>query len=289
MDYNLIIIMKEKKKKLPFILNFISWSFPKLEKVAPKTANKWALNLFFTPIRFPFPPSEQELLAKAELFSLNYKDTHLQGYQWGTGEKRIFLAHGWAGRSSQLYKFIPDLVEKGYQVIAVDQLAHGKSHGKRTNIIDFVNVINLVLKKHKTIEGVIAHSMGGVATLLALQEETTIKKFVCISAPTLSEKILNSFQQRIKASDKIINNIKDYVQNRYEVGFQDFFLPAFNEKLPKIDTLIIHDTNDTDVSIEDAQTLHKLLPHSELLITKKLGHTRILRDEKVIIKTVSFF
>lgn len=280
--------MKEKKKKLPLILNLISWSFPKLEKVAPKTANKWALNLFFTPIRFPFPASEQELLAKAELFSINYKNTHLQGYQWGTGKKSIFLAHGWAGRSSQLYKFIPHLVEKGYQVIAIDQLAHGKSKGKRTNIIDFVNVMKLVLEKFKTIEGVIAHSMRGVATLLALREETSIKNFVCISAPTLSDKILNSFKQRIKASDKVISNIKDYVQNRYEVDFKDFFLPAFQEELPKIDTLIIHDTDDSDVSIEDAKVFNKLLPHSELLITEKLGHTRILRNEKVIISTVSF-
>lgn len=280
--------MKEKKKKLPFILTFISWGFPKLEKVAPRTANKWALNLFFTPIRFPIPTSEQELLAKAELFSINYKDTDLQGYQWGTGEKRIFLAHGWAGRSSQLYKFIPELVNQGYQVIAVDQLAHGKSKGKRTNIIDFVNVIKIVLEKFGTIEGVIAHSMGGVATLLALKEKTSIKNFICISAPTLSEKILNSFQQRIKASDNVISNIKKYVKNRYEVDFQEFFLPAFQEQLPKIDTLIIHDTNDSDVSIEDAHILHQLLPHSKLLITKELGHTRILRDEKVITKTVSF-
>lgn len=281
--------MKQKKKKIPFVVHFISWGFPKLEKMSPKTANKWALNLFFTPIRFPIPPQEKELVAQAKLFSMTYKDTHLQGYQWGTSEKRIFLAHGWAGRSSQLYKFVIPLIEQGYQVIAIDQLAHGKSKGKRTNIVDFVNVIKLVLEKFNSFDGVIAHSMGGVATLLTLKENASIKKFICISAPTLSEKILTSFQEKLKASTKVVEHIRSYVENRYQTNFKDFFASSFsNDALPQTPTLIIHDQGDKDVSLDNATTLHKLLPQSELLITEGLGHTRILRDENVIQKTIFF-
>ncbi len=280
--------MKQKKTKIPFAVQFISWSFPKLEKVAPKTANKWALNLFFTPIRFPFPQREQELLTQADFFSLTYKGAHIQGYKWGNSDKRIFLAHGWASRGSQLYKFIPPLVEQGYEVITVDQLAHGKSEGKRTTIIDFMNIIKLVLDKFKYFEGIIAHSMGGVATLLALREEPTVKKFICIGTPSLSETTLNSFQQRLKASDKVVRHIRSYVQNRYQVKFNDFFVPAFFEDLHSFKMLIIHDQSDRDVSLENATTMHNLFPDSKLLITKNLGHTRILRDTEVIKEVVNF-
>ena len=68
-----------------------------------------------------------------------------------------------------------------------------------------------------------------------------------------------------------------------------FPFTKFHAITKRIDTLIIHNTNYTDVFIVDVKILHELLPHSELLITNELGHTRILRDEKVIEKTVNFF
>ncbi|MCP4522560.1 MAG: alpha/beta hydrolase [Cytophagales bacterium] len=280
--------MEKKKKKLPFVIRFISWGFPKLEKVSSKAAQKVALNLFFTPARFPFPAPEKDMLAEAQLFSLSYKGNPLQGYKWGNSDKRILLAHGWASRGTQLYRFITPFLEEGYEVITFDQMAHGKSKGKRTNILDFSNVIRLVIDKFERFDAVIAHSMGGAATLLALKQKPRIKKLVCISAPTLSERLLEAFRQRLRASENTVSHVKNYVEKRYKAELSAFFAPAFQKELPQIIALIVHDEQDKEVSIDHAVTLHDLLPNSEFYRTQDLGHTRILKDDKVVEKIKTF-
>jgi pimeloyl-ACP methyl ester carboxylesterase len=55
-----------------------------------------------------------------------------------------------------------------------------------------------------------------------------------------------------------------------------------------IPVLVIHDADDADVSVQSAYHIEKKLIHSELLITKGLGHRKILGDAAVIEKINSF-
>ena len=60
------------------------------------------------------------------------------------------------------------------------------------------------------------------------------------------------------------------------------------EQLPPFNLLLIHDKNDKEVSIDQAETLKALIPGAEIMVTSLLGHTRILRNEAVIDKSLSF-
>jgi hypothetical protein len=56
----------------------------------------------------------------------------------------------------------------------------------------------------------------------------------------------------------------------------------------KIPILIIHDEDDADVPVKAAYNIQKHLSKSNILITKKLGHRKILGDKVVIDKIKTF-
>ena len=55
-----------------------------------------------------------------------------------------------------------------------------------------------------------------------------------------------------------------------------------------IPVLVIHDANDSDVSVQSAYHIQKYLKQCELFITEGLGHRKILGDDTVIEKINSF-
>ena len=121
---------KEVKKNTPFPLRVIQWTFPKVERIAPTLAEKWAWKLFFTPFRFPAPPRELGVADKANKFTFEVQGYTIQGYEWGKGDKTIMLLHGWSGRATQWREFIGPLNKNGYKVVAIDGPGHGGVLGK---------------------------------------------------------------------------------------------------------------------------------------------------------------
>ena len=56
----------------------------------------------------------------------------------------------------------------------------------------------------------------------------------------------------------------------------------------KIPVLVIHDNDDDEVPVKCGIHIHKHLHNGELMITKGLGHRKILGDAAVIEKTLDF-
>ncbi len=52
--------------------------------------------------------------------------------------------------------------------------------------------------------------------------------------------------------------------------------------------LIIHDKDDSEADYEQALFFDEMWPQGKLISTKGLGHSRILRDDKVIDKIIGF-
>jgi predicted alpha/beta hydrolase family esterase len=60
------------------------------------------------------------------------------------------------------------------------------------------------------------------------------------------------------------------------------------QHLPKhIDLLLVQDENDKEVPMKHADALLKVYP-ANIIRTRKLGHTRILKDDEVIRRCVTF-
>jgi len=147
-----------------FIKLFQIW-FKVVEVVAPKVAQKWAVDLFFSPMRFKRPFREEEFIKKARVskvpFQINIADlynlelakgkvlnknfnqekdkTFYTMYELGEGPV-VLLVHGWSGRASQMGSIASSIAEKGFKTITFDAFAHGSSPGKQTTVLEFVKI-----------------------------------------------------------------------------------------------------------------------------------------------------
>jgi len=279
---------KEVKKKMPFPLRVIQWTFPKLEKVAPALAGKWAWKLFFTPFRFPTPSREQEVANSANKFTFDAEGYTIQGYEWGDGEKTIFLLHGWSGRATQWGAFIKPLNDSGYKVVAIDGPSHGSSTGKMTDIMRFQKVLQKVLQLYPGIDSMITHSFGGAATMFGIKNGLQLKKLVNIGTPTDGDYIISDFLRRINASPISGDRFKQNVVNNFGNPFEYYSVKETIKSANETDLLMIHDRLDKEVPVQHSIDLHEANPKTQLVVTEGLGHMRILKDKEVIAQAIDF-
>lgn len=282
--------MKTGKKtpKIPLALRVIPRVFPWLERLAQPLANRLFRFLFFTPIGYRVPEKESKAETFAKTFMLSVGHLKIQCYQWGNGPKTILVVHGWAGRATQFRRFVKPLLAEGYQVVGFDGPAHGKSSGMSTNLNEFLAVIQ-ALQKQFTIEAIVSHSFGGVASLYAISEGLPVKTVITIASPTIADEIVNTYLRAIGGSAKTGNAFKDYILKKYGKPFGEYSSLAFIKRVPDtLNLLLVYDEDDLEVKPEHANALWQLFPKAKLLKTSGLGHTRILRDNAVIREVVTF-
>ncbi|NER83126.1 MAG: alpha/beta hydrolase, partial [Leptolyngbya sp. SIO1D8] len=258
--------MKNKKPKAPLIIIIIQRLFPMVEKVLPPLAYRWAFRLFFKPMRFPTPPRELSVTQKAVKFRLNSGDLDIQCYSWGQGPVVLFV-HGWAGRGTQFFKFVQPFVDKGFKVVAFDGPSHGASSGKSTDIIEFEQVLKSLEEYYGEICAIITHSFGGAATIFAMSKGLKVQNLVNISSPTNADKIIAELLKKINGSPKVAANIDKMVRKKYGRPFNSFSSDVQAEHLPPFNLLLIHDKNDKEVGIDQAEGLKALVPGAEMMVT----------------------
>ena len=279
---------KEVKKKMPFPLRVIHWTFPKLEKMAPNLAGKWAWKLFFTPFRFPVPKKEQEIANSANKFTFESEGYTIQGYEWGSGDKTIFLLHGWSGRATQWMKFIKPLNDRGYKVIAIDGPAHGNSTGKMTDIMRYQRILQQTVAMYPEVDTMITHSFGGAATMFGIQNGLKLSRLVNIGTPTDGDYIITDFLRRINATEISGVRFKQRVIKNFGNPFDYYSVKETIKSAKDTDILMIHDRSDKEVPVKHSIDVHEANPSTQLVITEGLGHMRILKDESVIERAIEF-
>jgi predicted alpha/beta hydrolase family esterase len=282
--------MPGKKDNTPVILKFVRWMFPKLEKVAPAIAHRYFLKVFFTPLHFK--PTDKELQAErfAKKFSFNAAGQKLQGYEWGDERwPYILVVHGWAGRATQFRRFIKPMMNSGIRVVGFDGPAHGRSTGTRTELAEFEKCIREIYTLKGEPAGVLAHSFGGVAILYAAANGLAVKKLVNIASPSIGDEVIKTFLKAVNGSWSTGEFFKSHIQKRYGKSFDEFSSLHLVRNLPNpFPILLVHDENDREVEIKHSNALMKVYPQANLIRTKKLGHTRILKDDEVIRRCVTF-
>ncbi len=278
-----------KKHKIPFAIRFVRWFFPKLELISPYSATFYFEKIFFTPFRYAATDKELEVEQVAVKSTLLVDDLKIQAYEWGEiSRPYIIVVHGWAGRATQFRKFIPVFNQAGFRVFGFDGPAHGKSEGKRTTIVEFEHVLKKIVEVKGIPAGIIAHSFGGGASIFAIRHGLPVTKLISIASPTMSDEIIRSYLNAIGGSWPTGVRFKELIQKRYGKPFEEFTASFAIKHISTLDLLLIHDTEDRDVSIRQAQEMVKLYSKAKLITTQGLGHNRILKDDSVITSCLDF-
>lgn len=272
------------------MIQLIRKVFPLLERLSPRLATQLFSRLFFTPFHYDLPEKERESIKKARTLTLNIEGRKIEVYQWGESEKPYLLfIHGWAGRGTQFRKFIGPAKNLGYRVIAFDGPAHGKSDGKQTNILQFREVLKVLINEFGVPSGTIGHSFGGTVAVYAKLTGLPLNNIVTIGTPVIAEKLLNSFLRAVGATAKTGEAFQKMLLKEHGKNFNEFSLEWFLPRVQQpLSLMIVHDNNDREVPMEHALEARRLFPSAQFVRTEGLGHHRILKDETTIQRTLDF-
>ena len=169
-------------------------------------------------------------------------------------EATIICVHGWEGRGTNFYKFIPKLTSKGFRVLAPDFPMHGKTSGTETGCHVFGFSLNCILNYIKVPAILLVHSLGNGAacTNYYISDEKTrnqIKGFIGIGVPDKFTDYIRNFGNMM-GLDEYTNNLF-LEKNSERLGIDiKYFVVSDTIKNFNYPCLIVHDDKDKEVSIE---------------------------------------
>jgi pimeloyl-ACP methyl ester carboxylesterase len=255
------------------------------ELFAPAWVGAAALRLFTRPRHYPRPAHECAVLAEAERLTIPMPKGKLPAWRWGEGPV-VLLVHGWEGRGSQLAPFVQPLVDAGYCVVSFDAPGHGDAPGRTANLLSFAHAIAAVVAAIGPVHGVVAHSMGGAASLYALRSGLGVQRAVFV-APANAGKAIERFCAFAGLSPGTARRMEALLEERFGVPLEHFSGPRLAADLD-VSALVIHDDRDRYVPWGDGAAIAEAWSGSALHTTSGLGHHRILRDPEVVERAVAF-
>lgn len=271
-------------------LKYIRTKFKILSSISKTRAAKKAFKLFCTPQhrnKKQLPP----VFEKAELLQFLFEGDTVRGYRWNhPREKKAMILHGFESSVVNFDRYIKPLVQKGYEVLAFDAPAHGRSTGKRIHVLIYKKMVRYICERYGPIQSFIAHSFGGLSICLALEEMKHDKsvKVVLIAPATETKTAIDNFFTFIEL-DKSVRKEFDHLITKLGGTPPEWYSVSRAAEHIKADVLFFQDIDDHMTPLKDVQPIiDKNYPNFHFIITKGLGHRRIYRDSKVSKQIIDF-
>lgn len=264
---------------------FVKAAFRWGTRVSPRLTSKLALRLFLTPRRLRRPIPEEAVLLTGGRSEVAYKNLRLPVWSWGEGPT-VLLVHGWEGRGSQMARaYAEPLTERGYRVVTFDMPGHGDAPDAQTSILDFADVVAHVAdhftKSGTPLHAVIAHSMGGGATIVAHARKPVAAHLVILAAPLHPRRFIQYFADAVELTTEVRAGMVRQLERRHSVRIEDVDTRAYAATI-HTPVLVVHDRNDPAVPYAHGAALASALPNAQLITTEGLAHQRVLRDPSVL-------
>jgi len=262
------------------VLKTISVGLAGLSYVAPALAGRIATYLWFTPFPLARPRSPQ-IPPGARRITFESAGSVVHGYEIGDGSRTALLIHGWAGSSRQYRRIALRLTEQGYRCVVIDLPAHGIEAGRSTHAFEMADAIEIAGNALGKVDIVVAHSLGAMATAVAMQRSLRADRLVLVAPGLRPHKALESFVATLRLRPVVAKAVERSMEDRFGEDLWDRMPKGMLDMSVPGRTLIIHDVDDDMVPIEEA----KLLSESwgvGLVSTRGHGHNGVLRASEVI-------
>jgi pimeloyl-ACP methyl ester carboxylesterase len=264
-------------------LNFIRAKFNLLSAISKKNAAEQAFKLFCT------PPSRDKkklpaVFQEAEKLHFRFSEYDIAGYRWNKGgQRKVLILHGFESSVVNFFSYIHPLVKKGYEVLAFDAPAHGRSSGKRVTAIIYRDLIKYVNEHYGPVQSYMGHSLGGFVLSLALAEMPHDENYrvVFIAPSSETSTAITNFCKFIGLNDKVRKEFENII-TRVSGHPVSWFSISRTLKNIQAKILWMHDEDDQVTPLKDAlKVKEENYPNIQFVITKGLGHSRIYRDPEV--------
>ena len=271
-------------------LRYIRTKFKVLSSISKKKAAEKAFELFCTP-QSRNKKKLPKIFEEAENLHFEIDGVTVRGWRFNhPAERKLLILHGYESSGINFDQYIKPLIKKGYEVMTFDAPAHGRSGGKKINAPLYKRTIQAIHKKYGPVQSYIAHSFGGLAVSLALEEisHTDDYKLVLIAPATETTTAIDSFFKFLQLDDSLRPEFEKVIIKAGGVSSAWYSIKRAMKHI-KAKVLWVHDEDDNITPITDVlKVKEENYLNIEFVITKGLGHRRIYRDNKVIQTIIDF-
>ena len=261
-----------------------------LSKLSKRKAAEKAFEIFTTPptrVKKDLPV----IFKKAESLSFTFQGLKIQGYRWNhPQEKKVLILHGFESSVVNFDRYVSPLLKKGYEVLAFDAPAHGRSAGKIINAVDYKNFIQHILQAYGPVTNFITHSFGGLALSLTLEEipHDESWKVVFIAPATESVRAMNNFFHFVKLDNEIKKEFQQLIEEANGKPLSWYSVARASESI-RAEVLFLQDRQDAETPFADVEPIiQKAYPNFHFVISDGLGHRRIYKDASTIKAVMAF-
>lgn len=272
----------------PFALRAVRTWFRVAVAVAPRAAERQAASLFLTPTgkRRNTAPLEDP---SAGRYAMTVREGELEvaAWSWGSGPA-VLLAHGWGGCAADMAPLAAELERAGYRAVLFDFPAHGRSIGKRTNMVEWLRVMRAVVASVGPLHAVVGHSFGGATVAVALAEHGMDVRGAVLLAPVIGPTLfVDRFSGMIGLPAARAEGMMRHIGRTLgrEPSTLDARRAAAGLRIP---ALIVHDPEDREVPWAHGAEIANAWLGSRMLAAEGLGHTRLLRDPGILATAMEF-
>ncbi|WP_454742629.1 alpha/beta fold hydrolase [Cupriavidus necator] len=265
--------------------------------VSPAATARALERLWFCPPRAAANSAARRLLDSARtdwaLVTGHGPSRRVRVYRWGDAGPVVLLAHGWGGHAGQWHAVVDGLVAAGMRVVAFDALSHGASDAgargaAQTSVLEMSRSLLAAAWHAGPVHALVAHSLGGAATALALREGLPASAAVLVGSPADMHAACASLAWQMGFTPAVLARMQRQSERWLGVPWSAFNVPDVGRTRPVPPTLVIHDRDDKEVRWEDGAAIAGAWPGAQLVTTSGLGHRRILQDPGVIRRIADF-
>ena len=251
-----------------------------LSYVAPALAGRIATYLWFTP--FPLArPRSPRIPPGARTITFQSAGLVVNGYEMGKGPRTALLIHGWAGSSRQYRRIAMRLAEEGYRSVVIDLPAHGIEAGRSTHALEMADAIEIAGNALGKVDIVVAHSLGAMATAMAMQRSLRADRLVLVAPGLRPRQALGSFAAALRLRPVVAKAVENSMERRFGEDLWERIPKEMLEMNVPGRTLVIHDIDDDMVPIDHGRLLAERWGVG-LVSTRGHGHNGVLRAAEVI-------
>ncbi len=233
-----------------------------------------------------------EVPKNAEALQFILKGKKINGYRWNYPQpKKALIVHGFSSAAHKFDKYVAPLVKKGYEVLSFDAPAHGSSEGSTVNAVEYSAMIKQVNKQYGPINSFIAHSFGGIAVSLALEEmpHDANTKVVFIAPATETTTAIGFAFKMFAIDDAAVR--REFENIIYNFSGHETAWFSIRRAVKNINATIlwVHDEDDDTTPLSDALKVKEdNNSNVQFIITKGLGHRKIYHDAAVKKAVIDF-
>jgi len=285
-----------QQQVLPLSLRISAFVLSRLGKPFPGLTARMFLAMYSTPPKRKLRDSHlavkensvEERIAFSR-YPFDERPLGLHTYRWGNADKKILLMHGWGGSPFDFKQMITALVDAGYEVITFDAPAHGASQGRRTNLIQWMHIVEQLLQRIGPVHAIIGHSLGGLTAALTLvHKRTQAPRLVMVSAAVSAPVFFGETLRFFRIPEGVMPKVQQLITRRLREDLLQLDLHRHIGRIKADRIMIAYDENDQLVHPRQIDEFLQQYPGIQSLKIKGEGHFRIMKDAQVIKEVVDF-